>query len=135
MKGHSFSPLYWKSVHWALLDMVRQLGYPKIFWTISPYEWSMPYHEFVRDEMSKELRARLRLPVTETLHITHVLCQTVKGLVAGTTGKKGKDVWQRHLCQARDDDGQVLSCGWDSKMARARPQPKTIMGLARISMS
>ena len=40
MKGHSFSPLYWKAVHWALLDMVRQMGYPKVFWTISPYEWS-----------------------------------------------------------------------------------------------
>eukprot|EP00439_Symbiodinium_sp_Y106_P008083 s9194_g1.t1 len=44
MKGHSFSPLYWRGVHCALLDMVRQLGYPKIFWTISLYEWSMPYH-------------------------------------------------------------------------------------------
>ena len=30
MKGHSFSPLYWKAVHWALLDMVRQMGYPKV---------------------------------------------------------------------------------------------------------
>ena len=36
MKGHSFLPLYWKSVHWGLLDMVRQLGYPKVFWTTHP---------------------------------------------------------------------------------------------------
>ena len=105
MKGHSFSPLYWLSVHWALLDMVRQIGYPKIFWTLSPYEWSMPYHEWVRDEMSKALRSRLHLPVAETLHVTHVLYQTVKGLLVGTTGDKQKDPWQRHLLQAVDEEG------------------------------
>ena len=79
MKDHSFSPLYWKSVNWALVDMVRQMGYPKVFWTISPYEWSMPYHEWMLDEMAKELRGRMDLPVAETLHLTHVLLQVVKG--------------------------------------------------------
>ena len=79
MKDHSFSPLYWKSVHWALVDMVRQMGYPKLFWTISPYEWSMPYHEWMLDEMAKELRGRMDLPVGETLHLTHVLLQVVTG--------------------------------------------------------
>eukprot|EP00971_Amphidinium_carterae_P126405 2504163-Amphidinium_carterae.1 len=77
MKGQSFSPLYWKSIHWALLDMVRQVGYPKIFWTLSPYEWSFPYHEWLMDTMRKELRRRLRLPVAETLHLTHVMLQVV----------------------------------------------------------
>ena len=105
MKGHSFSPLYWLSVHWALLDMVRQIGYPKIFWTLSPYEWSMPYHEWVRDEMTKALRSRLHLPVAETLHVTHVLYQTVKGLLIGSTGRKREDPWQRHLLQAVDEEG------------------------------
>ena len=79
MKGHSFSPLYWKAVHWALIDLVRQMGYPKIFWTISPYEFSMPYADWILDEMTKELRGRLDLPVAETLHITHVLLQVVRG--------------------------------------------------------
>ena len=79
MKDQPFSPLYWKSVHWALVDMVRQMGYPKIFWTISPYEWSMPYHEWILDEMAKELRGRMDLPVAETLHLAHVLLQVVKG--------------------------------------------------------
>ena len=106
VKGQSFSPLYWLSVHWALIDMVRQLGYPKIFWTLSPYEWSMPYHEWVRDEMAKCLRRRLRLPVAETLHLTHVLFQTVKGLLIGSTGKKQTDPWQRHICKALDEDGR-----------------------------
>ena len=83
MKGHSFSPLYWKAVHFALIDMVRQMGYPKIFWTISPYEWSMPYHQWMLDEMAKELRGRMDLPVAETLHLTHVLLEVVRGPAAG----------------------------------------------------
>ena len=105
VKGQSFSPLYCLSVHWALIDMVCQLGYPKIFWTLSPYEWSMPCHEWVRDEVAKCLRARLRLPLAETLHLTHVLFQTVKGLLIGSTGNKKTDPWQRHICRALDEDG------------------------------
>ena len=88
MKDHTFSPLYWKAVHWALIDMVRQMGYPKIFWTISPYEWSMPYHQWMLDEMAKELRGRMDLPVAETLHLTHVLLQVVRGAAGGTLGSK-----------------------------------------------
>ena len=87
MRGHPFSPMYWKSVHYGLLDMVRQLGEPKLFWTIAPYEWSFPYHEWVRDELHKELRARLHLPVAETLHILHVLLETVRALLLGGTGR------------------------------------------------
>ena len=107
MKGHSFSPLYWRGVHCALLDMVRQLGYPKIFWTISPYEWSMPYHVWLRDEMAKELRGRLHLAVAESLHVTHVLLQVVRGVLAGRTGHASRDPWQRHLLQAVGSDGEV----------------------------
>ena len=107
MKGHSFSPLYWKAVHWALLDMVRQMGYPKVFWTISPYEWSMPYHVWLLDEMAKELRGRLHLAVAESLHVTHVLIQVVRGLLAGATGSKSKDRWERHLLRAVGEDGQA----------------------------
>ncbi|OLP85771.1 hypothetical protein AK812_SmicGene33220, partial [Symbiodinium microadriaticum] len=107
MKGHSFSPLYWRGVHCALLDMVRQVGYPKIFWTFSPYEWSMPYHVWLRDEMAKELRGRLHLAVAESLHVTHVLLQVVRGVLAGRTGKPSRDPWQRHLLQAVGPDGEV----------------------------
>ena len=114
MKGHSFSPLYWKSIHWALLDMVRQLGYPKIFWTISPYEWSMPYHQWLLDEMAKEMRGRLHLAVAESLHVTHVLIQVVRGLLAGSTGNKSKDPWCSHLLRAANADGEAT--GWYGSM-------------------
>ena len=72
LKGAKFSPAYWKVRHYALLDLQRQLGYPTLFITIAPYEWSFPYHEWVLDEMTKQLRARLHLAGAETLHITQV---------------------------------------------------------------
>eukprot|EP00959_Pyramimonas_sp_CCMP1952_P458211 9476255-Pyramimonas_sp.AAC.1 len=68
MKGNSFSPLYWKEVHNGLIDLVRQVGMPKMFWTMSPYEYLAPYHEWVQDEMSKSLSKRMHLPAAESLH-------------------------------------------------------------------
>ncbi|CAK8987418.1 unnamed protein product, partial [Durusdinium trenchii] len=106
IKGHSFSPLYWRSVHWALIDLVRQMGYPKVFWTMSPYEFSMPYHAWLLDELAKDLRGRLHLAVPESLHVTHVLLQVIRGLLAGKTGVRSKDPWKRHLLQALDADGR-----------------------------
>jgi len=69
MKGSSFTPLYWHAVKCGLVDLVRQCGFPKIFWTMAPYEWSQPYHHFIRDEMTKTLNARLHLPAAETAHL------------------------------------------------------------------
>ena len=37
-----FTTTYWQWQHRYLLDCIRQYGYPHLFVTISPYEWSMP---------------------------------------------------------------------------------------------
>ena len=66
--------------------MVRQLGYPFMFWTIAPYEWSHPYHDWVRDAMAKAMSARLFLPVAEATSMAHVMLQTVRGLLTGKQG-------------------------------------------------
>ena len=66
------------------MDMVRQLGPPTLFITSAPYEWSFPLHEWVEDEMKKQLRSKLHLPVAETLHIAHVLKELDRGLFSGT---------------------------------------------------
>ena len=58
MKGHSFSSEYWRSMHRALIDLVRQKGYPPVFSTHSPLEWSRPYHHFVVDAMEKAQRGQ-----------------------------------------------------------------------------
>ena len=109
MKGHSFSPLYWKEVHNALVDLVRQVGLPKLFWTISPLEYLAPYHEWVTDEMQKTLRERMHLPAAETLHMTHCLLQITHGLLTGTNQHKDSRLtdrsWSKHLLAAKDDSG------------------------------
>ena len=110
MAGYSFSPEYWQSRHAGLVDLVKQLGLPTLFLTIAPYEWSWPLHKWVEDEAAKLLRARLQLPVAETLHIAHVLAQTVVGFLTGanrqTAGPGKKKAWSSHLLSAKDGSGQ-----------------------------
>ena len=104
LAGSTFSPLYWRRVQWGLVDLVRQVGFPKFFYTLSPSEWTLPYHGYVLDGMAKLLRGRLRLPVEETLHIVHVLLQTAKGFLLGDTAPR-KD-WRDHVFAVRDETGQ-----------------------------
>ena len=93
MNCNSFSPLCGKEVHNGLIDLVRQVGMPKMLWTISPYECLAPYHEWIQDEMSKNLCKRMHLPAAESLHVTHALLQITHGLVTGVNraghGKTG----------------------------------------------
>lgn len=42
LKGETFSPLYWKTKHQALIDMQRQCGFPALFKTMAPWEFSFP---------------------------------------------------------------------------------------------
>ena len=118
-----YSPEVWRTYHTALVDLQRQIGWPSLFITIAPYEWSFPYHAWMedrvmsrrpitvteqndlniiehimlerfdirqpgngprQDELAKSLKERLYLPVSETLHLAHVLTQTVKSLLADT---------------------------------------------------
>ena len=109
MKNHPFSPLYWKQVHNGLVDLVRQVGLPKLFFTIAPWEHSFKYHEWLKDEMLKTLRTRMTLPVGETLHIVHVLMQAVKGFLAGnnqhTFGRADRQ-WKNHVFSSKDKAGK-----------------------------
>ena len=102
MRGHSFSPLYWRSVHAGLTDLVRQIGLPKIFWTMSPYVWSFPMHEWVLDEMTKELRGRLYLPIAEVLHMTHAIMETIRVLIAGA-----KEGTTQRIFNPVDEEGKA----------------------------
>ena len=109
MKDHPMSPLYWADLKHALFDLVKQLGFPQLYWTIAPYERSYPYHGFLQDEMSKTLRARMGLPAFEAMHLTHTLMQICRGLIAGYgMDKKGKP-WSKHLLSCKDGSGQETS--------------------------
>ncbi|CAK0870685.1 unnamed protein product [Prorocentrum cordatum] len=111
MKGHTFSPLYWKEVHNALVDLVRQVGFPKLFFTIAPWEPCFKYHDWLRDEMEKTLRTRMYLPVGETLHMSHVLMQIVRGMLAGNNYQmmdRSNRSWTQHVFAAKDADGRQV---------------------------
>jgi hypothetical protein len=111
MGGKVFSPEYWRTRHGALLDLVRQLGYPSLFITVAPYEFTFPYHDFILDEMVKALRTRTYLPAAETLHIAHVLAQSIIGLLAGANRKqqgRSDRCWKNQVFRARDDSGEQV---------------------------
>ena len=111
MAGYSFSPEYWHTRHAGLVDLVKQLGLPTLFLTIAPYEWTFPYHRWVEDEMEKQLRSKLHLPVAETLHIAHVLGETVHGFLTGANGEGMKSraankPWSSHVFSPKDGSGR-----------------------------
>jgi hypothetical protein len=113
MKGHSFSPLCWKSVHSALVDLVREIGFPSLYVTIAPCECSFPYREAIQDEMAKLLRARPHLPVLETLRVARVLAQVMCGLLTGQnqqTQRKDRKTqdrcWQKRSLSCKDGSGR-----------------------------
>jgi ASC-1-like (ASCH) protein/type II secretory pathway component PulJ len=107
MKGHSFSPLYWRDMHLALIDLVRQKGFPPVFWTLSPFEWSFPYHEAIVDAMQKTQKSRMHLALLETLHQAHVMIQIGKHFVGGSNCQKerAKRRWNQQLFQIVDEEG------------------------------
>lgn len=53
LKGETFSPFYRKTKRQALIDMQRQCGFPALFKTMAPWEFSFPYHAFILDRMAK----------------------------------------------------------------------------------
>ena len=105
LSGRPYSPEYWKRKHAGLLDLQRQLGYPTLFLTIAPYEWSFPYHVWVRDELDKAFRNRLHLPAAETLHAAHVMSQTVTNYICGFTQSHK---WTHHVLRNEFNAGNVV---------------------------
>ena len=83
LQSESFSPLYWQTRHQVLLDMQRQCGFPVLFKTMAPWEWSFPYHTWVLGEMQKAGVGRMGLAGPETLHTAHVFAQLEAGLYTG----------------------------------------------------
>ncbi|CAK0798079.1 unnamed protein product, partial [Prorocentrum cordatum] len=109
LAGMSFSPEYWRTYHFALIDLQRQLGFPTLFVTLSPLEWSTPFHVWVEDEMRRTLRSRTWLPAAETYHLSHVLTQAIVGLLTGTQGKARSEAsaaWTQHVLAGKDAEGK-----------------------------
>ena len=104
MRDHPSSPLYWKSVHHALIDMVRQCGYPRLFVTQAPYENSFPYHVALETALDQTQRLRGRMAVGESLHLAHVLTEVARGFVTGQNAYPADRAWVRQLLAGRSDE-------------------------------
>ena len=115
-RGFSFSPLYWRSVHRALTDLVRQMGYPQIFWTLAPDEWTFPFHQHVRSDMSKLLRHHLHLPIQETLGFAHIFSQLVRGLLCGRHRNANAKPWASKILNTTDEQGRPVRLNFFSRI-------------------
>jgi len=110
LASKSFSPEYWKTYHFGLIDLQRQLRYPSLFLTVSPFEWSTPYHVWVEDEMRRTLRSKQYLPGAETYDLAHKLTQVIVGMVTGTNqNQHGQPdrMWTRHVLGPKDGSGRI----------------------------
>eukprot|EP00438_Fugacium_kawagutii_P012731 Skav203736 [mRNA] locus=scaffold68:197214:199967:+ [translate_table: standard] len=109
MKGHPMSPLYWENIKFGLFDMVRQLRFPDIYWTLAPWEPSYPYHNYMLDEMQKLLCERTRLPAFEAMHLAHTMLEICRSLLAGK-GAQGSTGWTQHLLGGKLPGYDVDNC-------------------------
>ena len=112
LQSFPFTSMYWKNVHNALIDLVRQIGPPKLFFTLSPFEWTFPYHKWILHDMAEMLKSRLFLPHGESLHQAHVMFQTIRGLVAGKQG----GTWKKHSLCANKEDGSPIWIHYFTRM-------------------
>ena len=107
MAQHPMSPLYWRAVLAGLQDLVRQIGPPQLYLTFAPWELSLPYSDFLLDELRKQLRTRYGAPAHETLHIAHCMMEAVRGFLAGGAGEPGDNAkWSRYLLQGQGAKGE-----------------------------
>lgn len=93
LAGKAFSPEFWKWQHLALIDAVQQLGYPSLFITISPSEWSFPLPPWLLKLQEYSGLYETELPAFETMHFVNVLEQIVRGYLCGSNDKS----WKSHL--------------------------------------
>ena len=108
LKGETFSPLYWKTKHQALIDMQRQCGFPALFKTMAPWEFSFPYHVFVLDEMAKCGKGRMQSACLETLHTAHIFTELNRGLYTGSNRKGKSGGWTDHILAAEDQSEDTV---------------------------
>ena len=93
LENKSFSKTFWQHQHLFLIDAVHQYGFPSLFITISPYEWTFPFPPFIEDIRNTYGKDTTEVAVLETLHIAHVLEQLVRGYLTGGNSNR----WRTHV--------------------------------------
>ena len=99
LENKSFSKTFWQHQRLFLIDAVHQYGFPSLFITISPYEWTFPFPPFIEEIRNIYGKDTTEVAVLETLHIAHVAEQLVRGYVTGGNSNR----WRTHvLCNVHD---------------------------------
>lgn len=82
--AETFSAGYWKMQQWLLLDAVNQFGYPSLFITKNPYEWTYPFPKWICNILKACGHGPTELAAFDTIHIAHILEQLVRGNLTGS---------------------------------------------------
>ena len=99
LKNKSFSKTFWQHQHLFLIDAVHQYGFPSLFITISPYEWTFPFPPFIQEIRNTYGKDTTEVAVLETIHIAHVLEQLVRGYLTGGNSNR----WRAHVLSNVND--------------------------------
>ena len=86
-----FSTEYWKWQHRYLIDAVRQFGFPTLFITISPYEWSYTRPVWLQDIITRNNLPPHVVAFYLNFHFLHSLEQIIRGYMCGGNNSKWKD--------------------------------------------
>jgi len=103
LDGKAFSSGYWQWEHLKLVDAVRQFGYPSLFITLSPYEYTFPYPEFLQTAFSGHGFTPTKISIVETLAISHILEQVVRGYITGCNDTR----WTRQILGQNRGHGNI----------------------------
>ena len=88
-----FSSTSWQWQHRHLLDAVAQFSLPDVFIIISPFEWSLPFPEWLDEIGNKTGRVPTELAAFDTQHIAHTLEQIVQGYLCSSNNNR----WTNHI--------------------------------------
>lgn len=99
LEAKTFSHQYWANQHRLLIDAVRQFGFPSIFITISPFEWTFPFPPWLEQLRRQTARGPTELAIYETLHIAHIIKQYIRGYLCGSNTNK----WKQHVFAKKSD--------------------------------
>ena len=99
LEAKTFSQQYWSNQHRYLIDAVRQFGFPSMFITISPFEWSFPFPPWLDHLRNQTGKGATELAIPETIHIAHVLEQYIRGSLCGSNTNR----WKNHLLAKKSD--------------------------------
>ena len=105
LEAKTLSHQYWANQHHYLVNAVRQFGFPSVFITISPFEWTFPFPPWFNNLRNERDKGPTKLAIPENIHIAHVLEQHIRGYLCGSNTNS----WKNHLFAKKSDPSVYVS--------------------------